>query len=315
MTADPVLVAVAVVVLALCAVVALRELGRETAGPERIVFSSGGMKGAAHAGVLVLMHERGLLSRATEFAGSSVGAVIAAVCAMRMDVREIVRLWSDLDYVALMTGAESTNPKRLGKFGGREMHEFFRGLVGRETGNRDITFRELHRARGTTLVVAVTCVSLRRCVYFTHTDADYADTPVALALRMSCSLPFVLEPVSYRGLLFADGAITDNLPLSAFRHDGRATLGVWLMSRGERPGGVYTRDERGEEGRQDARAYSAMLLDAAMRSRRICDARARILYVSTDSGCGVTRVENEDTAALMRRGYGEARRFFLGIAT
>ena len=314
MAADPVLVAV-MVVLALCAFVALRERGRETAGPERIVFSSGGMKGAAHAGVLLLMHERGLLSRATEFAGSSVGAVMAAACAMRMDVGEMVRLWSDLDYVALMTGANSTKPRRLGKFGGREMHEFFRGFVGRETGNRDITFRELHRARGTTLVVAVTCVSLRRCVYFTHTDSDYADTPVALALRMSCSLPFVLEPVSYLGLLFADGAITENLPLSAFRDDGRATLGVWLMSKGERPGGVYTRDERGEEGEQDARAYSAMLLDAAMRTRRRCDARARILYVSTDSGFGVTRVENEDTAALMRRGYVEARRFFLGIAT
>jgi predicted acylesterase/phospholipase RssA len=294
------------------------------------------MKGAAHAGVLVFMHERGLMRRATKFSGSSVGAVIAAACALRMDVREIVRLWSELDYVAMMTAGSVES--ELGKFGGRAIHEFFRGFIGRDTGEPDITFREMHRARGTTLVVTATCVSLRRCVYFTHTDEEYADTPVALALRMSCSLPFVLEPVTYRGLLFADGAITDALPLEALWGLGgqrKNTLAVVVMSADDGVGGFKRIDgpkgpegpekregpkgpsgEKGPEGPQGPEGptdYAAMLLESAMRSRAIrvpSDANARVLYVRTNAECGITRVKNEDTGALVRRGYEEARRFF-----
>jgi predicted acylesterase/phospholipase RssA len=295
------------------------------------------MKGAAHAGVLLFMHERGLMHRATKFAGSSVGAAIAAACALRMDVREIVRLWSELDYVAMMTAGSGQSER--GKFGGRAMHEFFRGFIGRETGEPDITFREMHRARGTTLVVAATCVSLRRCVYLTHTDEEYADTPVALALRMSCSLPFVLEPVTYRGLLFADGAITDALPLEALLGLGgprKNTLAVVVMSADDRVGGHQKREgtdgpggakgpegPRKQEGPQGPEAqgpeahgptdYAAMLLESAMRSRVVSvpsDTNARVLYVRTNAGCGITRVQNEDTGALVRRGYEEARSFF-----
>jgi hypothetical protein len=56
-----------------------------------------------------------------------------------------------------------------------------------------------------------------------------------------------------------------------------------------------------------------MLLESAMRSRVIrvpSDANARVLYVRTNAECGITRVQNEDTGALVRRGYEEARSFF-----
>ncbi|NDC41848.1 MAG: hypothetical protein EBZ77_09905 [Chitinophagia bacterium] len=342
-----VIVMVTVMVVLLFAVSVTRAplgpLGPEA--PEIIVFSSGGIKGAAHAGVLVFMHEHGLMRRATKFAGSSAGAVIAAACALRMDVREIVRLWSELDYVALMTSSEPLHDslgdalghsseeafeppkapkagaeKGPGKFGGRAMHEFFRGFIGRETGEPDITFRGLHRARGTTLVVAVTCVSLRRAVYFTHTDEEYADTPVALALRMSCSLPLVLEPVWYKGLLFADGAIADPLPLTTALKVGgprnAQALAVVVMSVEEMPTEERHTEERHTEKRPERpEEYAAMLLESAMRSRDAGPQEsARVLYVRTDAGCGITRVQNEDTGALVRRGYEEARRFFLSRA-
>jgi predicted acylesterase/phospholipase RssA len=252
---------------------------------ENIVFGAGGIKGAAHVGVLAFMHEHGHMRRAKRFAGSSVGAVTAATCALRMDVREIARMWSDLDYAALITMVDAPDRRgstALGKFTGNAMHAFFRRLFERETGNPDMTFRELHRARGTTLVVAVTCLSTMRRVYLTHTDPDHADTPVALALRMSCSLPFVLQPVRYRGLLFADGGITDHLPLAAFDgHKTHKTLGIELLSKADRM-------EEVEE----------------------VERRSASLRVQTDTPGGFTRVENEATDALIRRGYSEARRFF-----
>jgi predicted acylesterase/phospholipase RssA len=258
---------------------------------ENIVFGAGGIKGAAHVGVLAFMHEHGHMRRAKRFAGSSVGAVTAAACALRMDVSKMGRVWSDLDYAALVTMVDAPDRRgttALGKFTGNAMHAFFRRLFERETGNPDMTFRELHRARGTTLVVAVTCLSTMRCVYLTHTDPDHADMPVALALRISCSLPFVLEPVRYKGLLFADGGITDDLPLAAFDgHEAHKTLGIELLSRAE----ALEEVER--------RAYSAD------RSRL-----RRVMRVQTDTPGGFTRVVNEDTDALIRRGYSEARRFF-----
>ena len=265
---------------------------------ENLVFGAGGIKGAAHVGVLAFMHEHGHMRRARRFAGSSVGAVTAAACALRMDVREIARLWSGLDYAALVTMVDSPDRRgttALGTFTGNAMHAFFRRLFERETGSPDMTFRELHRAKGTTLVVAVTCVSTMRCVYLTHTDPAHADTPVALALRMSCSLPLVLEPVLYKGLLFADGGITDDVPLAAFDgHEPHTTLGIELLSRAD--SATQSEAERSEAERSET-----------ARSRRL-----RVMRVQTDTQGGFTRVENEDTDALVRRGYSEARRFFSG---
>jgi predicted acylesterase/phospholipase RssA len=163
------------------------------------------------------MHDRGLMRDVHRFAGSSVGAVIAAACALRMDAHEIADIWRSVDYDAMVRQSS-----------GGAMYAFFRDWLARKTGNPDATFREIHRATGTTLVVAASCLSPRRCVYFTHADPEYADVSVALALRMSCSLPNVLEPVRYKGLLFADGGITDALPLAAFA--GTRTLGVRLVS-------------------------------------------------------------------------------------
>ena len=226
---------------------------------ESLVFGAGGAKGAAHVGVLALMHERGLMRDAHRFAGSSIGAVIATACALRMDAREIADLWHSVDYDSMVSQSS-----------GGAMYAFFRDWLARKTGSPDATFREIHRATGTTLVVAASCLSPRRCVYFTHTHAEYADVPVALALRMSCSLPDVLESVRYRGLLYADGVITDALPLAAFA-GGTRTLGVRLFWYGPRSETLSSEAE----------------------------------IIALDGG------DPKDARALMRRGYEEARRFFV----
>jgi hypothetical protein len=124
-------------------------------------------------------------------------------------------------------------------------------------------------------------------------------------------------------MLFADGAITDALPLEALCRLGgprNNTLAVVVMSEDDRVGGPQRRDgpkgpsgEKGPEGPHGPTDYAAMLLESVMRSRAIrvpSDASARVLYVRTNAGCGITRVRNEDTGALVRRGYEEARRFF-----
>jgi predicted acylesterase/phospholipase RssA len=257
------------VLVAALVVAAVLVLARvvDVRGYENLVFSAGGARGAAHAGVLAFMHERGLM-RAHRFAGSSVGAVIAAACAMRMDARAIARVWSEVDLRALV---------RPGA-----MHAFFRRVIARETGSSETTFRELHRAKGTTLVVAATCVSLTRCVYFTHTDPELADTPVALALLMSCSVPYAFPPVSYKGLLFADGGLTDSLPLASF--NPHTTLGVRLLSSAEPSG---------------ARPYAELLVSSAMSRRR--GVEPWVMHVET------TRAPAEE---LVRQGYAAAARFF-----
>ena len=197
------------VVAVLVALVVLLLVARACRAPgaDAVVFGAGGDMGAAHVGFVLFMEERGLLPM--RFAGSSVGAVVAAGCAMRMDARAMAREWHVLDYAALVAGLAASG------LADDAMLRYFRMMVERRTGRADTTFAELHRLMGTTLVVAATCVGLRACVYMTHTDPAYADVPVALALRMSCSLPS-MEPVLYRGMLYEDGGVTDALPLAAF---------------------------------------------------------------------------------------------------
>ncbi len=199
--------------MALVALLVVVVLAAASAREAAVVFGAGGTMGAAHVGFVQFMEEHGPMP--SRFAGSSVGAVIAAGCAARMSARAMAREWRSVDYAVLVAAD------------GHAMLRYFRAMLERLTGSAETTFAELHRRTGTALVVAVTCISLGTCVYMTHTDPEYADVPVSLALRMSCSLP-VMEPVMYRGMLYADGGITDALPLAAFGPDG-SVIGVGLV--------------------------------------------------------------------------------------
>jgi predicted acylesterase/phospholipase RssA/CRP-like cAMP-binding protein len=165
-----------------------------------LVLGGGGARGFAHLGVLRALEEIGV--PVDWVAGTSSGAIIAALAALRMPYaqahegcrRDFSSLWDPtLPLLALLKG--------------RRVHD------------------RLERAFGALqiedLPLPFFCVStnLSRSAQIVHTHG-----PLARAIRASLSLPGILPPVGIDGDLHVDGGLVNNLPVDIMR--ARPEIGV-----------------------------------------------------------------------------------------
>lgn len=171
------------------------------------------MKGVASLGAVVALKKGGVLSGVRTVVGTSAGALIAAALATDRAKASLVHELAatayepDIDLAHVRTG--------FGLDSGRHLDTWIAKVLGGEKR----TFRDVLDAHGMRLVVCATNVSERRPVYFgpdTHPNMD-----VALALRMSCSIPLYFSAVRHKGQLFVDGGVSDNFPMEwAAKHAG-----------------------------------------------------------------------------------------------
>ncbi len=196
-----------------------------------VVFSGGGvhgfsMLGAAHGAV-----EMGLDLEAVEvLVGTSAGAVVAAAVALQVSLQDVLAFvagspllsYLDLNFDGLVTG--------FGLDDGRGLERLIRGALG-----CDVTFEQLYVQTGKKLVVVATSVGSGRAVYFDR--QQHGDMSINLAIKMSCSVPFMYDCVRQDDDMFVDGGVTDHFATSCAAVRGLLTLGVGLryISAGAEP--------------------------------------------------------------------------------
>ena len=155
-----------------------------------IVLSGGGARGIAHLGVLRALEEKGL--RPVALAGTSAGALIAALYAAGSSPEEIKNLFHDTAYFGLS-------------------HHLVRGPgffdVGKmraalEKHLRYKTFEELP----VRLFVAATNITEGR-------SEIISTGPLVEPVLASACVPGIFEPMAYRGCEWVDGGVLDNFPL------------------------------------------------------------------------------------------------------
>lgn len=194
---------------------------------QTLVISGGGMKGIASLGAVVALKRAGHLARVRTLVGTSAGALVAAALATDrakaslLDELAEARYVPDIDLAHMCVG--------FGLDRGRQLEDWIARVLGR----RAYTFRSLQEHTGYRLVVCATNVSERRAEYFGPETAP--DMDVALALRMSCSVPLYFSAVRHAGSLYVDGAVSDNFPLAhALQEDPRA-VGIVFKPRTSEP--------------------------------------------------------------------------------
>lgn len=200
------------------------------AKPDTLVLSGGGIKGLAMMGAVDRMRSEGMLSKVRMVVGTSAGALVGALVATRRDLRDALGVICahgyapDFDFARLAQG--------FGLDSGKSIESLCRALLdGLPEG---LTFGDIRRTYGVTLVVCVTNVSRRRAEYLG--PDTHPDMPLALALRMTCSVPLYFSAVRYQGCWYVDGSIVDNFPCDwATCNGGTHVLGI--CSRGK-PGSI-----------------------------------------------------------------------------
>jgi NTE family protein len=202
-----------------------------------LVLQGGGVKGIAYSGAFEALDQQGILPHIEAVAGTSAGAIAAALLSLRYTPRQIEALLLSLDFAQLEDGGWGGPLRLLTRYGwyrGDDFLALMRCLVASQTGNPHATFGDLHAGsvHGTPFRdLRVYATDLTRG---SAKEFSYEKTPqveVALAVRESMSIPVFFASVSADRQIFVDGGVLDNYPITAFDQPNRIdhrTLGLVL---------------------------------------------------------------------------------------
>jgi len=292
------------------------------------VFEGGGAKGIGLVGAAQAIEERGY--EWANLAGTSAGAMVASLLAAGYSARELHELFLDLDYTLfrdkdMMDRIPLAGPflsffLDLGLYEGQYALEWLRGHLEQKGVTTfgdlvDPEYADDHRFRYRLRVIASDITNGRLLVLpqdIRHYGVDPDRLSVALAVRMSISLPFFFEPVminslSGREAVVVDGGLLSNFPVWLFDVAGTPewpTFGLKLA-------------ESTEPRPREIKGPLSMLVALFSTMLEAHDARAqadqdyvRTIHIPT-LGVGTVQFDltREQAEALFRSGYEAASRF------
>lgn len=215
--------------------------GTSTVRPQidTLVFEGGGVKGLAFPSALRILQASGLLGQITKFAGTSAGSIAAGLLAIGYSVSELLQIMEKSDFGKFKDGPSSLSlaaPSLIRTYGihkGTYFLNWFRELVQQKMGDPDCTLSQIYERRRVTVVVTGTCLETKSTEYFHW--ISHPDMPLALAVRISMSIPLFFSAVEYQGKHWVDGGVLNNYPISIFdglfigderSHDAPARMNV-----------------------------------------------------------------------------------------
>lgn len=198
------------------------------------VFEGGGVRGIGHVGAVCRMEQAGWRFRDT--AGSSAGAIVAALLAAGYTGKELEKELETLDYMRFkgmdlldhfgIVGKSVSLFLRLGIYNTDDLEDWMDELLNRKGMRR---FGDVEKT-GRKLKITASDLTERRLLVLPDDLEEFALDPgefcIAPAVRMSVSIPIFFEPVRWkdrsgREHLVVDGGLLSNYP-------------IWLLDDGKR---------------------------------------------------------------------------------
>ena len=190
------------------------------------VFSGGGLKAFSLVGAYQVLEEKGFQFK--RVAGTSAGAILACLIAAGYTGKEIEELLDNQDFQTLLDPRKTIIPLpfmkwlllywRLGLYQGIALENFFMETL---AAKGVYTFGDL--PPGSLKLVTSDLTNGKMMVIpddLPHYGIPAASFSIARALRMSCGLPFIFEPVKLTvgvgKAIVVDGGVLSNFPLWVF---------------------------------------------------------------------------------------------------
>lgn len=190
------------------------------------VFEGGGVRGIGHVGAVCRMEQAGW--QFVDTAGSSAGAMVAALVAAGYTGKELKKELSGLNYLKFkgmdfpdyfgMVGKSLSFLISLGIYNTDELEDWIDELL-HQKGMRH--FGDLQKT-GRRLKITASDLTRKRLLVFPDDLAEFGVAPeefcIAPAVRMSVSIPVFFEPVRWKDQtgeehLIVDGGLLSNYPL------------------------------------------------------------------------------------------------------
>lgn len=193
-----------------------------------IVIGGGGVAGFCCLGALdEIFVKRGYkLADVKNFIGTSIGAIIVTILSCTSDPTYVMDRMLNISISDLKDnsiGVIRDLCRLIRKYGynkGDYALELIRSALYDLTEESHLTFAKHYAITGKNLIITGTNVSTKQIVYFNR--LTHPDMEVALAVRISMSIPLFYVPISYTNTnytdilgatgLYVDGGIVDNFP-------------------------------------------------------------------------------------------------------
>lgn len=170
-----------------------------------LVLSGGGMRGAAHIGVIKALEERGII--ATHISGSSAGAIVGALHAYGCKWEDILSIFKSFQIIDISKYA-------LGKPGLIDVEKFYPLL---NSYIKDDNFKALKKS----LHITATNVLNGELKIFNSGE-------LIKPILASAAFPGVFTPVKINESFYIDGGVLNNFPVEPLVSNCDVIIGVYV---------------------------------------------------------------------------------------
>lgn len=209
-----------------------------------IAFSGGGVKGAAHIGVLKALLENNIKIDAV--AGTSAGSIVAAMYALGYTPEEMLKLFKYFSKDMLKPNAQEMITSVKNNKSIRLEGAF--SSINIELAMKEIAkYKNIENIKELKLPIAIPTVDINTSKKYVFTNysqnEDYyiKDIEIAKAVRASASYPGVYAPFEYKDYRFVDGGVLDNIPADEVKKLGidKILTIKFVLNKNSKPKGVY----------------------------------------------------------------------------
>ncbi len=188
-----------------------------------LALSGGGIKGAAHIGVLQVLKEEGI--NVDIIGGTSIGSIVAALYAMEYTPNEMLKLFNYFSKMIFKNSAMYTDPR-----GKKLLSIQAGGLYSGENIAYAIEeackYKNIKKMQDLKIPIVIPAVDLRNSEKYIFTNVEKINefylnkADISIAVRASSSYPAIFAPCIYNKHKFVDGGILDNIPVEEVKKIG-----------------------------------------------------------------------------------------------
>lgn len=207
---------------------------------KNLVFKGGGVKGIAYVGALKALENAGILPEITGFAGTSAGAITAALASCKISSDALNTFLSSTNYNDFKDKGSVFNflndlANHFGPYEGNYfLNDWFKIFLKQQGIDPNITFSGVYNSFGSSLKIFSTDLNTQTVQEFSEKTTP--NVQIAFAVRASMSIPMFFrgwqfpdsQPTDH---IYVDGGVMYNYPIDSF--DSAAsplnqTLGFFL---------------------------------------------------------------------------------------
>tara|TARA_B100000886_G_scaffold315518_2_gene253525 strand:- start:2235 stop:3260 length:1026 start_codon:yes stop_codon:yes gene_type:complete len=197
---------------------------------ENLVISGAGTSGIGFLGILKYMEENNLLKNLNKLTGTSIGSIVCFLITINYSILELIEFCKYFDFSKIVSEGNLDN--LINNFGFDNINKMYFIMIRMTQAKHidpKITFMDHFKKTKKKLTITGTSLNEAKVYYFNY--ETYPNMQILLAIKISCCIPLVFQPISFNGILWIDGGISNNYPINYHHDEIEKTIGLCVFDK------------------------------------------------------------------------------------